>query len=94
MIVTPMSHADDILRTSRYLEKYGKICVFWKCGFKTKYGIEDGGMQVSGDRLDTESSCNTVYNNYSIVQKYFKKPEYSEEAKLWDMKIKPYRQKK
>jgi hypothetical protein len=50
MITTEFSHGDDLVRSVRYLERYGGVLVYWWAGFDTRYGQEPGGMQASGDR--------------------------------------------
>jgi hypothetical protein len=50
MITTEYSHGDDLVRSVRYLEKYGGVLVYWWAGFATRYGKEEGGLQASGDR--------------------------------------------
>ena len=50
MIVTEYSHGDDLVRSVRFLERYGGALVYWWAGFVTRYGKEAGGMQQSGNR--------------------------------------------
>jgi hypothetical protein len=50
MITTEYSHGDDLVRSVRYLEKYGGMLVYWWAGFVTRYGKEEGGLQASGNR--------------------------------------------
>jgi hypothetical protein len=50
MITTEYSHGDDLVRSVRFLERYGGVLVYWWAGFATRYGKEEGGLQASGDR--------------------------------------------
>lgn len=50
MITTEYSHGDDLVRSVRYLERYGGVLVYWWAGFVTRYGKEEGGLQASGNR--------------------------------------------
>jgi hypothetical protein len=50
MITTEYSHGDDLVRSVRYLERYGGALVYWWAGFDTRYGKEEGGLQASGNR--------------------------------------------
>lgn len=50
MITTEYSHGDDLVRSVRFLEKYGGVLVYWWAGFATRYGKEEGGLQASGNR--------------------------------------------
>jgi hypothetical protein len=50
MITTEYSHGDDLVRSVRFLEKYGGMLVYWWAGFVTRYGKEEGGLQASGNR--------------------------------------------
>jgi hypothetical protein len=50
MITTEYSHGDDLVRSVRFLERYGGVLVYWWAGFVTRYGKEEGGLQASGNR--------------------------------------------
>ena len=59
-ICTPAAHCDDLLRTVQYL-KAGRVPnVLSGAGFKTKYAMNPGGLQASGDRTDTLATCQSL----------------------------------
>ena len=77
MITTEYSHGDDLVRSVRYLEKYGGALVYWWAGFVTHYGKEAGGLQASGNRgsaAETLKKTGEVswaeYNGDPLLQAY------------------------
>lgn len=61
LITTEIATCDDLLRTIQYW-KQGRSCyVFMGAGFKTRYGLNPGGLQSSGDRADTKAICFQIY---------------------------------
>ena len=56
---------EDVKRTLHYFVEDGKVCVFSRIGFKTKYYGNIGGIGTHTDRI--ESSANEVAN---ILRKY------------------------
>lgn len=60
LIVTPVAHCDDLLRTIQMF-KAGIVPHVWrKAGFKTRYGKNVGGLQSSGERADTLAACESL----------------------------------
>ena len=95
MITTTYSHGDDLVRSVRYLERYGGVLVYWAAGFVTHYGTEPGGMQASGDRgTPSESLAKTEeiswlsYKACPLLQAYASKPAQDRTNLFVSMKMK------
>jgi hypothetical protein len=95
MIITKISHNDDILRTTRFLEKYGGTLVYWWAGFETHYAVEKGGMQTSGTRgfknereQKTKDITIKLYEEEPLIQAYTQGPKLYPREGLWSFKIK------
>lgn len=95
MITTKMSHGDDTQRTTRYIERYGGVLVYWWGGFVTQYGKEDGGMQASGDRGSaaerlrrTEELSWEMYRSDPLVRAYCQEPTPMAGGVLVSLKLK------
>jgi hypothetical protein len=95
LIPVHVGHADDVLRSSRFFERYGGTLVYWYAGFGTHYGKEAGGMQSSGDRGDaasrlqlTKEISQKLYDSEELLQAYATPPQCIENANLWSLKLK------
>lgn len=95
LIPTKVAHADNVLRSSRYFDRYGGTLVYWHAGFSTQYGKEEGGLQASGDRGDVQSRLQitkevsqSLYNSEHLLQAYANPPIYIENAGLFSLKLK------
>ena len=95
MIITKISHNDDILRTARYLDKFGGALVYWWAGFETHYALEQGGMQASGTRgfkdereQKTKDITLKMYEEDPLLQAYTQGPKLYPREGLWSFKIK------
>jgi hypothetical protein len=95
MITTEYSHGDDLVRSVRFLEKYGGVLVYWWGGFATHYGKEAGGLQASGDRgaaADTLRKTGEVswkeYNGDPLLQAYAQPPVQEKGNPFVSMKMK------
>jgi hypothetical protein len=96
MITTEYSHGDDLVRSVRYLEKYGGVLVYWWGGFATRYGKEEGGLQASGDR--GAKATNTLkrtgevswaeYRDDPLLQAYAMPPAQEKDNPFVSMKMK------
>lgn len=79
MICTEYAHCDDLVRSVRYIDRYGGVLVFWWAGFQTRYGKEPGGLQASDDRgTDTLAKTHAIswklYNSDPLLQAYAMPP--------------------
>ena len=92
MITTEHSHGDDLIRSVRYIEKYGCVLVYWRAGFKTRYGKEPGGLQASSERTTTKEISWAQYNSCSLLQAYAKPPTEEKDNPFVSMKLKPLTQ--
>ena len=95
MITTTYSHGDDLVRSVRYLERYGGVLVYWAAGFVTHYGKESGGMQTSGDRgtaAETLAKTGEVswkeYTTDPLLQAYAYEPAQEKANPFVSMKMK------
>jgi hypothetical protein len=95
MITTEFSHGDDLVRSVRYLERYGGVLVYWHAGFVTRYGKEEGGLQASGNRgsaADTLRKTAEVswaeYNGDPLLQAYANPPKQESGNPFVSMKMK------
>jgi hypothetical protein len=93
MITTEYSHGDDLVRSVRFLEKYGGVLVYWGAGFVTRYGKEEGGLQASGNRgSDTLRKTAEVswaeYNSDPLLQAYANPPKQESGNPFVSMKMK------
>lgn len=98
MITTEYSHGDDIVRTVRYIERYGGTLVYWWAGFSTKYGKEAGGLQASGNRGAAESAADRLrktaeiswleYNGDPLLQAYGQPPAQEKSNPFVTVKLK------
>ena len=95
MIITHISHNEDVQRTVRFLEKYGGVLVYWWAGFETHYGTEPGGMQTSGNRGEhhereqkTKDITLKMYDEDELLQAYTQGPKLYPREGLWSFKIK------
>ena len=95
MIPTKIAHADNVLRSRRYFDRYGGTLVYWHAGFATHYGKEEGGLQASGDRGDIQSRLHItkevsqkLYESEKLLQAYANPPIYIENAGLFSLKLK------
>jgi hypothetical protein len=93
MISTEHAHGDDIVRSVRYIDRYGGVLVFWWAGFHSRYGKEPGGMQASGDRgTDTLAKTHAVswslYNSDPLLQAYAMPPAQEKSNQFVSMKLK------
>jgi len=93
MITTEFSHGDDLVRSVRYLEKYGGVLVYWWGGFVTHYGKEEGGLQASGNRgADTlRKTAEVSWKEYSgdpLLQAYAQPPAQEKGNPFVSMKMK------
>jgi hypothetical protein len=96
MITTEYSHGDDLVRSVRYLERYGGVLVYWWAGFVTRYGKEEGGLQASGNRA--ESNANTLrrtgevswieYRGDPLLQAYAMPPAQERDNPFVSMRMK------
>ena len=89
------SHADDSQRTTRYIEKYGGVLVYWWGGFETHYGREEGGLQASGDRgsaaerlTRTKAISWRMYEEDPLIRAYCQEPQLMGEGSLYSLKLK------
>jgi len=73
LIITKYGHLEDILRSCKYINKYGGCLVYWYAGFDTNYGKEPGGMQSFG-RENTKELSIKVWGEDPLIQKYYKAP--------------------
>lgn len=61
LITTETAHCDDLVRTVQ-LFRAGIVPQVWTgAGFKTKYGLNAGGLQSSGDRANTKEIAETLF---------------------------------
>ena len=95
MIMTQISHNEDVQRTVRFLEKYGGVLTYWWAGFETHYGVEKGGMQTSGDRgahhertQRTKNITEKMFVDDKLIQAYTQGPKLYEREGLWSFKLK------
>jgi hypothetical protein len=97
MITTPdwQSHADDTVRTCRYIHKYGGILLYWWAGFNTNYGQEEGGLQASGERgtaenrlMSTSATSWRIYEEEPLVKAYCQEPCLLAKGTLYSLKLK------
>ena len=93
LITTDYSHGDDIVRSVRYLDRYGGVLVYWKAGFVTKYGTLEGGLQSSGDRgSDTLKTTHDIswaeYLSDPLLQCYAHPPKQEKTNPFVSMKMK------
>jgi hypothetical protein len=93
MITTKFAHGDDLVRTTRYLDRDGGILVYWWAGFDTRYGKEEGGLQASGnrgkDRLKhTGDISRTIYAAEPLVRAYANPPAQEKDNPFVSMKLK------
>jgi hypothetical protein len=95
MITTEYSHGDDLVRSVRYLEKYGGVLVYWRAGFVTHYGKEIGGLQASGNRGSAEETLKKThevswaeYNSDPLLQAYAYPPIQEKGNPFVSMKMK------
>lgn len=89
------SHADDTVRTCRYIHKYGGILLYWWAGFNTNYGQEEGGLQASGERgtaenrlMSTSATSWRIYTEEPLVKAYCQEPCLMAKGTLWSLKLK------
>jgi hypothetical protein len=94
MISVDVAHADDVLRSCRYFDRYGGTLVYWYAGFVTHYGKEEGGLQSSGDRGDaatrlkkTKDISQKLYDSEELLQAYATPPQFVENAGLYSLKL-------
>jgi hypothetical protein len=95
MITTEYSHGDDLVRSVRYLERYGGVLVYWAAGFVTHYGKEAGGMQASGNRGSAAETLRKTaevswaeYNGDPLLQAYAQPPAQEKGNPFVSMKMK------
>jgi hypothetical protein len=95
MITTEYSHGDDLVRSVRYLERYGGALVYWHAGFLTHYGKEAGGMQSSGNRGSAAETLRKTgevswaeYNGDPLLQAYAQPPAQEKGNPFVSMKMK------
>jgi hypothetical protein len=100
---TMFGHNEDMERSAKVIEEDGGSLVYNWAGMishinNVGQGLNEGGMQSSGDRGDfddpesrynhTKAIVDTLANK-SLMPKYFNGPFYDETLKAWDWKIKP-----
>jgi hypothetical protein len=95
MITTEYSHGDDLVRSVRYLERYGGVLVYWWAGFVTRYGKEAGGLQASGNRgsaAETLARTSDIswreYRGDPLLQAYAQEPQQEKGNPFVSMKMK------
>lgn len=95
MITTEFSHGDDLVRSVKFLERYGGVLVYWGAGFVTRYGKEAGGMQSSGNRgsaAETLRKTSEVswaeYRRDPLLQAYAQPPAQEKGNPFVSMKMK------
>ncbi len=95
MITTEYSHGDDLVRSVRYLERYGGVLVYWWAGFVTHYGKEAGGLQASGNRGSAAETLRKTgevswaeYNGDPLLQAYAQPPAQEKGNPFISMKMK------
>lgn len=88
------AHLDDIIRTCRYIDRFGGVVVFHWGGFVTRTGLNSGGMQSSGDRGDSSTRDDTlktiterVYDSDPFIRKYCSTPKIAHTG-MWEVKLK------
>jgi hypothetical protein len=91
MIPTKHSHSDDLVRSCRYLDRYGGVLVYWWAGFKTNTFKNPGGL--SKERQDPrtgmmrQKSYFDDYNSNDFVKAYSRAPAQGADGS-WFMKLK------
>jgi hypothetical protein len=60
LITTTHAHLDDTLRAIQYMKLKRVPTVFPGVSFKTSYAKTPGGLQASGDRIDTMKVCEEI----------------------------------
>lgn len=95
LITTEYSHGDDLVRSVRFLEKYGGVLVYWPAGFVTHYGKEAGGLQASGNRGSAAETLKKTaevswaeYSGDPLLQAYAMPPKQEKGNPFVSMKMK------
>jgi hypothetical protein len=94
MIPTKHSHSDDLVRSCRYLDRYGGVLVYWWAGFKTHYAENEGGLaknrgvNVSESLERTAKACWWEYNNSPLVRLYSNPPKQEKHNPFWSLNMK------
>jgi hypothetical protein len=88
LIAEGASHCDDSVRTVQVMEKYGGVLVYWWAGFETYYCKEPGGIQASGERLDTKGTCDLYYETTPNAKLWLKAPHFVKEQ-VWQLRMFP-----
>lgn len=94
LIITDHAHLDDIHRSCKFIRDFGGGLLYNWAGFKTNTGFNEGGMQLSGDRGNSNTrltSMNDIANTiYSIpyVNQFTKPPELLKHTMCWELRLK------
>jgi hypothetical protein len=88
LIITDTSHCDDLIRSVRYIERYGGVLVYSGAYFRTKYGTEPGGMQQSGDRANTAQIVQALYDSDPVIRAYAVPPFKEKQTGYTSIKLK------
>ncbi len=89
MITTTHAHGDDLVRSVRYIHKYGGVLVYRGAAFRTKYGKLTGGLQQSGDRTNTAQITHELYESDPLLQSYATPPFIEKHTGYTSMRLKP-----
>jgi hypothetical protein len=77
LITTINSNKDDLVRTCRFIDRYGGTLLFWRAGFRTKFAKNPGGLY--DERRDEHTGD---HNRRMILDDYEAYPAVQEFATL------------
>lgn len=99
LLRTAQSHEDDNIRTAAALEKYGKVgSINWLVA-ATAVGLNEGGMQSSGDRDVTDigrhdktlAACYHAIVTGSVAKFYQSEPAFIDSMNFYSLRLKNIR---
>lgn len=88
LIVTDTSHCDDLVRSVRYIDRYGGVLVYSGAYFRTKYATQSGGLQQSGDRANTAQVVQALYDADPAIRAYAAPPFKEKQTGYTSLKLK------
>jgi hypothetical protein len=88
LITTDYSHCDDVICSVNFINKYGGVLVYWWAGTITKYNVNPGGINASGDRTAHHKITQDIYNNEELIHTYCNPPETVNKTDVMVLKLK------